>query len=202
MKIADVYAERSKEYYKQENSVEYAFITADEYSPQELVTMEKQILKVIGCQLNRPTSMRFVKLYCEALGVPEQVRELSKFLVDMMLMSYGAVGFKSSLLASACLFIATTSKEWKPEQEASQHAKHLLKPAAFQSQFAAAVKFVLRTWRDIRTAVMYAQFESIYTKYIDRLGTDARMLLPPVVTPEDIAKWLDGKPVPTTMDIE
>lgn len=32
MKIADVFNERSKEYYRQENSTEYAYITADEYS--------------------------------------------------------------------------------------------------------------------------------------------------------------------------
>ncbi len=31
MKIAEVYHERSKEYYRQENSKEYAYITADEY---------------------------------------------------------------------------------------------------------------------------------------------------------------------------
>jgi hypothetical protein len=32
MKIADVFNERSKEYYRQENASEYAYITADEYS--------------------------------------------------------------------------------------------------------------------------------------------------------------------------
>lgn len=33
MKIADVFNEKSKEYYRQENSAEYSYITADEYSP-------------------------------------------------------------------------------------------------------------------------------------------------------------------------
>jgi cyclin A len=32
MKIADVFNERSKEYYRQENASEYAYITADEYT--------------------------------------------------------------------------------------------------------------------------------------------------------------------------
>lgn len=41
MKIADVFNERSKEYYRQENSSEYAYITADEYTAAEVVTMEK-----------------------------------------------------------------------------------------------------------------------------------------------------------------
>lgn len=37
MKIADVFNERSKEYYRQENSAEYAYITADEYTGQEVI---------------------------------------------------------------------------------------------------------------------------------------------------------------------
>ncbi len=41
MKIADVFNEKSKEYYRQENSTEYAYITADEYTPQEVIEMEK-----------------------------------------------------------------------------------------------------------------------------------------------------------------
>lgn len=32
LKIADVFNERSKEYYRQENAKEYAYITADEYT--------------------------------------------------------------------------------------------------------------------------------------------------------------------------
>jgi cyclin-A len=32
-KIADVFNERSKEYYRQENAQEYSYITADEYTP-------------------------------------------------------------------------------------------------------------------------------------------------------------------------
>jgi len=41
MKIADVFNERSKEYYRQENAAEYAYITADEYTAAEVITMEK-----------------------------------------------------------------------------------------------------------------------------------------------------------------
>jgi cyclin A len=44
MKIADVFNERSKEYYKQENSNEYVYITADEYTTKELIETEKDVL--------------------------------------------------------------------------------------------------------------------------------------------------------------
>ena len=44
MKIADVFLERSKEYYRQENAYEYAYITADEFSKEQVVLTEKNIL--------------------------------------------------------------------------------------------------------------------------------------------------------------
>ena len=62
MKIADVFNERSKEYYRQENSSEYAYITADEYTPQEVVKMEKQILNILSFDLYSPPSVSYIKL--------------------------------------------------------------------------------------------------------------------------------------------
>jgi cyclin-A len=62
MKIADVFNERSKEYYRQENSSEYAYITADEYTPQEVVQMEKQILNILNFDLYSPPSVSYIKL--------------------------------------------------------------------------------------------------------------------------------------------
>lgn len=63
MKIADVFNERSKEYYRQENSAEYAYITADEYAPNEVIQMEKQVLNILNFELYSPTSVAFMKIY-------------------------------------------------------------------------------------------------------------------------------------------
>lgn len=51
LKIADVLNERSKEYYRQENAKEYAFITADEYTEGQVVAMEKEILQKLEFNL-------------------------------------------------------------------------------------------------------------------------------------------------------
>lgn len=63
MKIADVFNERSKEYYRQENASEYAYITADEYTAQEVISMEKQILNTLNFELYSPTAVTFLKMY-------------------------------------------------------------------------------------------------------------------------------------------
>jgi len=64
MKIADVFNERSKEYYRQENATEYAYITADEYTAQEVIQMEKQILNLLNFELYSPNAVSFLKMYC------------------------------------------------------------------------------------------------------------------------------------------
>ena len=63
MKIADVYNEKSKEYYRQENANEYAYITADEYSPQDVINSEKMIINSLAFNLSSPTIIHFIKLY-------------------------------------------------------------------------------------------------------------------------------------------
>ena len=44
IKIADQLCERSKEYYRQDNSADYAYITAEEFTATQVVKMEKTIL--------------------------------------------------------------------------------------------------------------------------------------------------------------
>ncbi len=55
LKLADVFNERSREYYRQENAKEYAFITADEYTESQVVGMEKEILSELDFKLNQPS---------------------------------------------------------------------------------------------------------------------------------------------------
>jgi Cyclin, N-terminal domain len=63
MKIADVFNEKSKEYYRQENASEYAYITADEYTATEVIEMEKKILTLLDFNLLSPNISHFLNLY-------------------------------------------------------------------------------------------------------------------------------------------
>lgn len=106
MKIADVFNEKSKEYYRQENSAEYSYITADEYSPQQVVAMEKAILNVLNFDLYAPTAVGFIKVYDRVLSVPPETQKVALFLSDLTLLSAKTSHFAPSLVASACLFLS------------------------------------------------------------------------------------------------
>ena len=87
MKIADVFNEKSKEYYRQENASEYAYITADEYKAEEVVLMEKEILRILNFELYAPTTIHFLKVYNRVLKLDEQsmiAAMVSHFIIDML----------------------------------------------------------------------------------------------------------------------
>ncbi len=106
MKIADVFNERSKEYYRQENSSEYAYITADEYTAAEVISMEKQILNILNFDLYSPTAIAFIKLYNSVLKVNTKVLLCACYLADLMLLPTLSNKYNPSLIASASLFVA------------------------------------------------------------------------------------------------
>lgn len=106
MKIADVFNEKSKEYYRQDNASEYAYITADEYTADEVIDMEKKILTLLDFNCFSPTIPHYLKLYSRVLSVPEKPRILCDYLADLMLLNTRTLKFKPSLLASAIVLLA------------------------------------------------------------------------------------------------
>lgn len=158
MKIADVFYERSKEYYRQENSIEYAYITADEYTPAQVVTMEKQILNSLNFRLLSPTILYFLKRYQDLCKVNGETVSCALYLSDLLLLSYGTLKFKPSLLASAVLFMACCCYEFPVEipREVTEFAPE---------EFARAIEHIKNIWLDARTNPQFSRFESINLKH-------------------------------------
>ena len=106
MKIADIFNEKSKEYYRQENSTEYAYITADEYTPYEVVKMEKEVLNILNFDLYSPTTVAFIKMYNKILAFDQKTVMCSLYLSDLLLLDSKSNKFQPSLLASSCLLVS------------------------------------------------------------------------------------------------
>ena len=176
MKIADVFNERSKEYYRQENSIEYAYITADEYTPAQVVAMEKQVLNALGFRLVSPTMLYFLKRYQEAVQVSQETLGLALYLSDLLLLSYASLKFAPSVLASALLFMACGSTQY-PEV-----VPEMLVVEA--DAFHKALEHIRNVWLDARTNPQFSRFESINLKH---QALSPRSLYPPVL---DRRSWI------------
>jgi len=118
LKLADVYSEISKEYYKQDNAKEYADMK-DEYPPSfapasdrtfgavEIVAQEKTVLKTLGFDMHVPTVFWFTSTYLCIAGFEEDgpARLISQFLADLALLDAEMQTMRASIVAQACVVL-------------------------------------------------------------------------------------------------
>lgn len=110
LKVADVFAEQSKEYYKQENTVEYAEATAATMhptSPAQMLSCEKDVLPKVEFDLRLPTVHWFLQCYLAyARFTPSaDVAKTAFFIGDLALLDYDLLIYAPSLRAHCSLLL-------------------------------------------------------------------------------------------------
>lgn len=108
LKVADVFAEQSKEYYKQENTVEYAEATMQTASAAQMLLCEKDVLPKVDFDLRLPTVHWFLQCYlayCRFTGTGN-VAKTSFFIADLTLLDYNLLTYGPSLRAQCSLVLA------------------------------------------------------------------------------------------------
>mmetsp|Transcript_24083 Transcript_24083/g.74860 ORF Transcript_24083/g.74860 Transcript_24083/m.74860 type:complete len:928 (+) Transcript_24083:55-2838(+) len=108
LKVADVFAEQSKEYYKQENAVEYAEATYHQASAEQMLICEKDVLPKLGFDLHLPTTHWFAQCYVAyARFTPNGgVSKMASFIGDLTLLDYALLTYPPSLRAQCALVLA------------------------------------------------------------------------------------------------
>lgn len=179
MKIADVFNERSKEYYRQENSIEYAYITADEYSPAQVVAMEKQVLNCLEFRLMSPTILFYLKRYQDSIELSKQACLVALYLSDLLLLFINTLKFKPSVLASAVIFVSCLSTEFP-----GTVTEDLL---FSDCEFEPVLDHIRECWMESRTNPQFSRFESINLKHA---AINPKALWPPSLT---LRSWRNAK---------
>lgn len=108
LKVADVFAEQSKEYYKQENASEYAEATLHQALPEQMLAFEKNLLPKLEFDLHLPTTHWFVHCYL-AYGRFNHLGSTAKtafFIGDLTLLDYDLLAYAPSLRAQCALLLA------------------------------------------------------------------------------------------------
>jgi len=111
LKVADVFAEQSKEYYKQENTVEYAEATAATMhptSPAQMLSCEKDVLPKVEFDLRLPTVHWFLQCYLAYARFAQtaNVAKTAFFIGDLALLDYDLLIYAPSLRAHCSLLLA------------------------------------------------------------------------------------------------
>jgi len=107
LKVADVFAEQSKEYYKQENVVEYAEATLHQVSSEQILVCEKDLLPKLEFDLHLPTTHWFLQCYLAygRFASGSRVAKTACFVGDLALLDHGQQAHAAPLRAQCALVL-------------------------------------------------------------------------------------------------
>jgi len=108
LKIADVFAEQSKEYYKQENASEYEEASGHFAKVEDVLACEKELLPKLKFDLHIPTVNWFVRCYLTYARLNPQgaIAKTASFIADLTLLDYSLLIHSASLRAQVALVLA------------------------------------------------------------------------------------------------
>ncbi|CAF0916968.1 unnamed protein product [Rotaria sp. Silwood1] len=85
---------------------ELVYVTDHTYTSDQVKRMEKKILHELRFELNRPTSLQFLRRYSFISSAGDEQHAIGKFLIDMALLDVSCIGLAPSLIAASATYIA------------------------------------------------------------------------------------------------
>lgn len=85
---------------------ELVYVTDHTYTNDQVKRMEKKILHELRFELNRPTSLQFLRRYSFITSAGDEQHAIGKFLIDMALLNVSCIDLAPSLVAASATYIA------------------------------------------------------------------------------------------------
>ncbi|KAK7313736.1 hypothetical protein VNO77_38931 [Canavalia gladiata] len=89
-------------------------ISAESYTRDQMLGMEKLILRKLKFRLNAPTPYVFMVRFLKAAQSDKKLENMAFFLIDLCLVEYEALAFKPSLLCASALYVARCTLQIVP----------------------------------------------------------------------------------------
>jgi cyclin B len=96
---------------------DFVYLCDDAYTSSELKRSERDMLQVIGYDINIPIAYRFLRRYAKAANASFETHTLARFICESSLQVYEFVSEKASLVAAAAMYLALRMKNlggWTP----------------------------------------------------------------------------------------
>jgi len=94
----------------------FAYITDNSYTKDDILNMERQVLKVLDFNVTMTSSYQFLQRFIEYLDCEEKVKYMAQYLIELALLDCNLLTYKPSIMAAAALYITnrlvTRKKEW------------------------------------------------------------------------------------------
>jgi hypothetical protein len=90
---------------------DFVYVTDKAYSKEDILNLESEMLDLFGFNLTIPTALRFFEILSQHLAFSEKDNHLGFYLLELFLLDYRGLKYKSSLIAcSVCFIVSKVSK--------------------------------------------------------------------------------------------
>ncbi|KAF7824406.1 putative cyclin-B3-1 isoform X1 [Senna tora] len=89
-------------------------ISAESYTRDQMLGMEKLILRKLKFRLNAPTPYVFMVRFLKAAQSEKKLEHMAFFLIELCLVEYEALAFKPSLLCASAVYVARCTLQITP----------------------------------------------------------------------------------------
>ncbi|KAK8655145.1 hypothetical protein V6N13_107735 [Hibiscus sabdariffa] len=142
-------------------------ISAEAYTSEQMLKMEKQVLKSLKFRLNAPTPYVFMLRFIKAAQSDTKFEHLAFYLIELCLVEYEALKFKPSLLCASAIYLARCSLQMSPSWTPllRRHTRYDI------SEIRDCAEMILRFQRAANSGQLRVTFEKYLSK--DRSGVAA-----------------------------
>lgn len=96
---------------------DFVYITDETYSCDDIMQMERHMLRVLDYSLGTPLCLHFLRRYSRAGEATPEIHTMAKFLMELCLPQIAMLEYHPSLLAAAALYLAKqacNAGAWSP----------------------------------------------------------------------------------------
>ncbi|XP_061985419.1 putative cyclin-B3-1 isoform X3 [Populus nigra] len=158
-------------------------ISAESYSRDQMLVMEKLLLKKLKFRLNEPTPYVFMLRFLKAAQSDMKLEHLAFYLIELCLVEHKALKFKPSMLCASAIYVARSTLQmapaWTPllarhaHYQVSQIRYYLLRLISISGYFSTKLIIKLDYYRDcaemilrFQKAARTSQLRVTYEKYM------------------------------------
>ncbi|XVE74264.1 hypothetical protein DITRI_Ditri12bG0002600 [Diplodiscus trichospermus] len=141
-------------------------ISAETYTREQMLEMEKLVLRKLNFRLNVPTPYVFMLRFIKAAQSDTKLDHLAFYLIELCLVEYEALKFKASLLCASVIYVARCTLEMTPYWTPllCKHARYHV------SEIRECGEMILRFQRAARSGELKVTYEKYMNDELSRVA--------------------------------
>jgi hypothetical protein len=102
---------------------DFVYITDNAYTKEEILVMERNMIQTLDFNITFTSSYRFLERLAKIANVDPLIFNLSRYLMELSLVSYKMVKYSNSNIASSALYLALKMTK-QPSPWSEELVKH------------------------------------------------------------------------------